>query len=1628
LDKLGKYELIGELGRGAMGIVYRARDPIINRLVALKTITSSISGNQSLLQRFYREAQSAGGLQHPNIVTIYDMGEASGTPFIAMELVEGQSLEQLIINRPTVPLSLKLAYAMQACRAFDYAHKRGIIHRDIKPANVMLSKDGVVKVVDFGIARIAESSNTQTGLLMGTFAYMSPEQYHGEHADERSDVWSFGILLYELLCYQRPFAGEAPASLMHSICSLEPAPPSTQIPNCPPELDAVMAKALNKSTADRYQTMEDLLLELDPISKSLQTATIGELMEEGERHAKEGEFSRGRDVLRQVLQIEPTNIKARGLLEKINVEIKRLTIRPKAQGFVDKGRTLLSEGKIQDASAEAEKALNLDSNFEPAHELKRLVQRELDRYQLVSDYLESAKLRLAEGAPDEADALLAKAFALEPANTLAKSIQQQVAKERAQRARRLEFLDKMQEARTFWTLQRYEESINLLTSLGREFPQENEVPKLLEAIREDQAEQRRRLIIERARDLLAAGRYEECTAALIDLQREFSNDTEIAGLLQEVQRDQSVQRQQRALGEARKLLSGRQYEECISFVTNCQKQFPNELEFARLLETALADRITQRKQQGISKARKLLTARRYDECNKLLTELHRQFSDDPEITTLIEAVREEEHEQSRLQKLGQTRALIGARQYDEAHRILELLVQEYPDDPDVAYLLETIQSELANQRKLQDLNLARKLLSDRHYDESIALLTQLQSTFKADEDIPKLLEIAKRDRADRLRKIQIDEVRGHVAARRWQQAILLLEPLRGSYAGDRAVEKLWTLVQAEQQKKSQLELYQREFDMVKGLIEEKKYREVIARAENMDFSGDANLMRLLGFARTRQAQIEQETLLQKTCEQARKLLQENRFHEAMQAAVDGLKAFPNKKELLTIREEAEHQEKKRQTRKAIEQRIREIRVNINRENYSDAIDLAKQTLVTMGPDTAVTQLLNSAQAEFDSREKRRVQEKELTSIRLLMQEGKLVEAAEMLSAALAEKRLQEFDPGVKRLSDEIDSARSRASAPPTLLPENEPPLSKEYAWQIGPPVPPQTEEDPLTQTQVAPMASGRGPISSQSVAHHPVEEPVKLEPLPSTFPSEPSGAVNTPSLPSPEGIKPVAWPPAKRVLPTEKKKKAAPPASHPQTTAPPVWKRPVLIIVAAVTVLLFGWLIVKVTPGHNKQIPQLVRKPEKVQPRIPDPLEVQQRQALDDADKARAAGDLLRAKNLLDVAAALNGPLNSEIQQRQAEVVEETKNAELRATRQQEAQLWEKAIADVNRGQFQSGENYFRQIVTIPQGGVKKDEAQRYLDQVIPQRKKEETLYAQARQLSQRADGVSLDRASNNLEQVIQLNGPRANEAQQMLTMVHGKLSNLASQQQRTQEIATLKTSANQSLSAGDLGAARQVIDQIRQRGGDPGTLPDEINRAERQQRQKAEQAKYDDSYQQAVSAYQAAARGDDKSALTSARDKLSPYAQSGAHTTEARKYVSDINAMLAPKPVAVPPAQPIGAKSVTPAPTPNTVLDDEREIRSLITRYQDAFSQRNPDILLTIWPGMGKKYQQYKESFSSAKAVSMRVDYQGPSINASDARVKGIFAYSYTMKGDRPQPPQKGIIVFHLRKTNGAWLIQDVQ
>lgn len=256
-QKLGRYQIVRELGRGAMGVVYEGRDPNIGRRVAIKTARCDVlSGSgmaNELMTRFLREAQAAGALNHPNIITIYDAGEENGVAYIAMEFLEGGDLRRLIDNRCSLALEDIAKMGADICEALAAAHDQGIIHRDVKPANVIVLPNGHVKVADFGIAHVSDSNLTQDGAMIGTPHYMSPEQFMGQKVDGRSDLFSVGIILYELLTGDKPFGGESVAAVMQRTLKSEPIPPSELNYAMPDALNQVVLKSLSKRPQQRYQ-------------------------------------------------------------------------------------------------------------------------------------------------------------------------------------------------------------------------------------------------------------------------------------------------------------------------------------------------------------------------------------------------------------------------------------------------------------------------------------------------------------------------------------------------------------------------------------------------------------------------------------------------------------------------------------------------------------------------------------------------------------------------------------------------------------------------------------------------------------------------------------------------------------------------------------------------------------------------------------------------------------------------------------------------------------------------------------------------------------------------------------------------------------------------------------------------------------------------------------------------------------------------------------------------------------------------------------------------------------------------------------------------------------------------------
>jgi serine/threonine protein kinase len=285
VDQIGRYRILDELGRGATGVVYRAQDPAIGRIIAIKTIRLSDFTDEfereRLRERLFREAQSAGMLSHPNIVTIYDIAEENGLAYIFMECVDGPPLEK-VLNAEPIPSETALSILRQTAVALDYAHQKGIVHRDIKPANILIHERIHAKITDFGVAKIMSQQMTQSGVMMGTPNYMSPEQVQGHAVDGRADQFSLAVIAYEMLTGEKPFLADQLPALLFRIVREDPVPPQRLNPTIGPQVEMVLKKALAKSANDRYGSCIQFV---DALEAALKTCPGWRLLPRSSAHS-----------------------------------------------------------------------------------------------------------------------------------------------------------------------------------------------------------------------------------------------------------------------------------------------------------------------------------------------------------------------------------------------------------------------------------------------------------------------------------------------------------------------------------------------------------------------------------------------------------------------------------------------------------------------------------------------------------------------------------------------------------------------------------------------------------------------------------------------------------------------------------------------------------------------------------------------------------------------------------------------------------------------------------------------------------------------------------------------------------------------------------------------------------------------------------------------------------------------------------------------------------------------------------------------------------------------------------------------------------------------------------------------
>jgi len=371
---IGRYQVESEIGSGGFGRVYKAFDPTVGRPVAIKVLTALDSPD--MLARFQTEAIATGNLHHPNIVTIYDFGVDEGSPYIAMEYLEGQDLQQLSNSGEPLSLLDKVRIMTQVGRGLQCAHENGVVHRDVKPANIRVLPGLNVKVMDFGIARLVHSSSerrTLAGDVIGTIRYMSPEQFQGQDADALCDIFAYGLVFYEFVSGKHPFQGPDAASIMYKVISERPAVLSEAAPGCPLALEQIVMRALEKDREVRYQSFAELLLDLQYVLQDLQRQRATELLSEARDRMNAGNAVEAQALVSTVMELDPANLEARELRGLVQNSLRNIPIQSRIEANLKAVELQIERGLIQEAVISLESALRLyPDNPEVARRLQQV--------------------------------------------------------------------------------------------------------------------------------------------------------------------------------------------------------------------------------------------------------------------------------------------------------------------------------------------------------------------------------------------------------------------------------------------------------------------------------------------------------------------------------------------------------------------------------------------------------------------------------------------------------------------------------------------------------------------------------------------------------------------------------------------------------------------------------------------------------------------------------------------------------------------------------------------------------------------------------------------------------------------------------------------------------------------------------------------------------------------------------------------------------------------------------------------------------------------------------------------------------------------------------------------------------
>jgi serine/threonine protein kinase len=797
--QIGKYDVIGVIGRGGMGVVYQGRDSQLDRPVAIKMIVGVFAEHPDMLKRFFREAQSLGSLQHRNIVTVFDLGDYDGNPYLVMEYLEGEGLDQVLANRRQLNLLEKLAIVIQVCRGLNYAHRRGVVHRDIKPANIMLGQDGGVKIFDFGIARAGDENVTRTGQVMGTLKYMAPEQFNSKSPDHRTDIFSTGVVLYQLLTNHMPFEADNTASTMLKIVNEPPPPLSNFLSSFPPELEQILHRALEKNPADRYSSADEFAQDLEQLQGQLKEELIRQELQEVTLFLDRGEILKAQGVLVRVLRVDQQHNTANRLLREVQQRIQREEIGKQVYELRERAEDAMAHEQFENALEHADRALGLDRNNTELQQLREAIRAAARRAEKLHNALKSAEAARAEGKLDEAREAAEAALAVAPNDTLARTLHRLISRDIETRSRQIQMEGYLQEARQDISSRKFTSALEILKRADELDASVPQVQSLIELAVAGQEQERRRRELEaltnEVQDALNSDDYRTACRKADEGLAQFPEDRNLVKLkaLAERQRQIDERRQfvDELLVEARKLIQAGRNLELQETVEKAISQIGPEPRLQSLLsvvrENIQRDRMKQQKIEGLQRARQSLDNQAFDDAIQILEGLANELGDDVECRELLIRAQSERADavQAAVHRAEQEPGL------DKRVHILEEALGKYPQET----LLEEHLSAAREQRSRVTSLVAdaRNLEQSRRYDSA---LVKWEALATVDNDYPDLANILEQAR-ERHRQARLQAKANYVktlqlilSSAEYDRAEDVLAQAKRDFSGDRELAEI----------------------------------------------------------------------------------------------------------------------------------------------------------------------------------------------------------------------------------------------------------------------------------------------------------------------------------------------------------------------------------------------------------------------------------------------------------------------------------------------------------------------------------------------------------------------------------------------------------------------------------------------------------------------------------------------------------------------------------------------------------------------------------------------------------------------------------------------------------------------